>query len=273
MLSTQMNWSKFYGELADRNIGVISLDEQEKLRQSCIAVAGCGGMGGLSADQVVRLGFGSVKIADFDRFENHNLSRQTSSTTQTVGRPKTEVLSEYLRLINPEATIEVFDEGIQEQNAEQFVNGAGIVIDGIDYNAFYNTVLLHRAARKVGLCVLNPQAVGFGVSVLVFGPDTMSIEEYVGLPENATREEIENFSVPMEKFVPYFPSYADPKLAAAAAAKQINIPNIIMPQHLGTAIAVSEAVMILLGHVPPPSGPEPRIFALDLRDRYFEVIN
>lgn len=57
-------WSEFYREMVNRNIGVISVEEQEKLRKSCVAVAGCGGMGGLSAEQLVRLGVGRVKIAD-----------------------------------------------------------------------------------------------------------------------------------------------------------------------------------------------------------------
>jgi len=50
-----------------------------------------------------------------------------------------------------------------------------------------------------------------------------------------------------------------------------NVPNIIMPQHLGGAIAVSEAVMLLLGRIKPPKGPNPRIFVLDVQDRKFEV--
>lgn len=264
-------WTDFYQQFVDRNLGVVSAEEQEKLRTSCFAVAGCGGMGGLSADQLVRLGIGHIKISDFDHFETHNLSRQTGSNTLNIGQSKVSVLAQLFGFINPEAKIEVFDTGIQANNAEEFVSGAEVVIDGIDYNAFYNTVLLHRAARKAGICVINPQAVAFGASVLVFGPNTMSIEEYVGLSVDASREEIEQFVVPMDKFVPHFPTYVDPELAMAAATKKINIPNIIMPQHLGTAIAVSEAVMLVLGHIQAPSGPNPRIFALDLQDRYFSL--
>jgi len=266
-----MSWTTFYKELVDRNIGVVTAEEQETLRMSCIAVAGCGGMGGLSGDQLIRMGVGHIKIADFDKFETHNLSRQTGSTTLNVGQSKTAVLAQLFSFINPEAKIDVFPNGIQLENAADFVAGAEVVIDGIDYNAFYHSILLHRAARKAGICVINPQAVGFGASVLVFGPNTMTIEEYVGLPVDAGQEEIEQFMVPMEKFVPYFPSYVDPELAAAAATKKINIPNIIMPQHLGTSIGVSEAVMMVLGRIQPPVGPNPRIFELDLQDRHFSV--
>ncbi|HKZ38405.1 MAG TPA: ThiF family adenylyltransferase [Chryseolinea sp.] len=265
-------WSDFYAELVNRNIGVITVDEQDMLRNSCIAVAGCGGMGGYSAEQLVRLGVGHIKIADFDNFEVHNISRQAGSSFITVGQPKTLVLSSYFKQINPELHLESFPEGVQPENAAEFVRDADIVIDAIDYTCLYNSVVLHREARKQGLCLINPQAIAFGVSVLVFGPGTQTLEEYVGLPEGATREEIEKFIPPIEKFCPYFPSYIDKNIAMKAATGQINIPNIIMPQCLGTAIAVSEATMMILGRIPQPQGPNPRIFILDLQDRFFKCI-
>jgi len=266
-----IKWSDFYTEMVGRNIGIVSSEEQERLRETCIAVAGCGGMGGLSAEQLIRLGVGHVKIADFDNFETHNLSRQCGSTFSNVGQHKAEVLARYFREINPELDLEVFTDGIQEENVEKFIEDAETVIDGIDYSCFYNTVILHRVARKKGLCVVSPNAIGFGANVFIFGPQTMSIEEYTGLSRSASREEIESFKIPIEKFAPYFPSYADPEVARKAALGEISIPNIVMPQHLGTAIAVSEAVMIVLGRVKPPSGPDPRIFVMDFQDRRFEV--
>lgn len=266
------NWSRFYTEMVDRNIGVVSAEEQERLRNACVAVAGCGGMGGLSAEQLVRLGVGQVKIADFDTFEIHNISRQAGSTFINVGTHKAAVLGRYFQEINPELRLDVFTDGVQPGNVAEFLAEVDAVIDGIDYTKFFNTVILHRAARQRGLCVVNPQAIGFGVSVLVFGPRTMTIGEYVGLPENAGEEEIAAFQIPMEKFMPYFPTYVNREVAAKAAAGQINIPNVITPQHLGTAIAVSETVMMLLGRVKEPVGPLPRVIVLDLQDRHFEII-
>lgn len=263
--------SKFFREMTDRNIGIVSLEEQEKLRNMCVAVAGCGGMGGLSAEQLVRLGVGRIKIADFDKFEIHNLSRQTGSTCLNVGTDKAVVLAQYFQAINPELKLEVYTEGVQPENVAEFVEGADAVIDGIDYTQFYHSAILHREARKHNLCVVNPGAIGFGVAVLVFGPQTVDIETYVGLKPGSSKSEIENFSVPIEMFCPYMPSYIDSEMAMQAATGQINIPNIIMPQHLGTAISVSEVVMLMLGRVLPPVGPEPRTFVLDLQDRKFQV--
>ena len=93
----------------------------------------------------------------------------------------------------------------------------------------------------------------------------------MGIPADANRSVIENFRIPIEKAAPYMPSYVNRNLAQMAALAKLNIPNIIMPQHLGTSIAVSEAVMIMLGRVSAPEGPDPRIFSLDLQDRKFEI--
>lgn len=259
--AVKMEWSNFYQQMVERNIGVISRQEQNRLRKACVAVTGCGGIGGLSAEQLVRLGIGHVKIADFDNFETHNLSRQCGSTSMNIGQHKAKVLSRHFKDINPELKLDVFDNGITPENAEEFVGNAEIIIDGMDYSDFNSLLALYRAARKSNLCVINANAIGFGVNVFVFGPQTMSIEEYVGKSSMA----------PVEKMLPYVPSYADPEVVEKAVLGQINIPNIIMPQHLGTAIGVSEAIMILLGRVKAPAGPNPRIFIMDMQDRKFEI--
>lgn len=263
--------SKLFQEFTDRNIGILTRQEQEMLRNMCVAVAGCGGMGGLAAEQLIRLGVGRVKIADFDKFEVHNLSRQTGSTYLNVGVHKAVVLAQYFQAINPELKLEVYTEGVQLENVEEFLRGADVVVDGIDYTQFYHSVVLHREARRRGLCVVNPGAIAMGTAVLVFGPKTRTIEEYVGLSSHAKRDEIESFTVPIDKFCPYMPTYIDQEIAIQAATGQINIPNIIMPQHLGTAISVTEVVMMHLGRLQEPAGLEPRIIVLDLQDRKFEV--
>jgi molybdopterin/thiamine biosynthesis adenylyltransferase len=259
----------YYDKMVERNIGVLTKDEQKKLKDSCVAIAGCGGMGGLSGEQLVRLGVGRLKISDFDSFEANNLNRQHGSKSTNIGHSKVKVLSQHFKEINPGLELETFEDGVQDDNVDKFLDTADIAIDGIDYNCFYNTILLDRAARQKGVCVIHSLAVGMGISAFVFGPDTMSVEEYVGLPQNSAKEKIAKHSIPLEKFAPYFPSYIDRNLARMGAIAKINFPNIIMPQCLGTAIAVSEAVMILLGRVKPPAGPSPRIFTFDMQDRKF----
>ena len=49
-----------YEEMTQRNIGILSCEQQGKLRQSTVAIAGVGGVGGLTAERLVRLGIGGL---------------------------------------------------------------------------------------------------------------------------------------------------------------------------------------------------------------------
>ncbi|MDD5634076.1 MAG: ThiF family adenylyltransferase [Candidatus Omnitrophica bacterium] len=257
--------SNFYTEMVGRNIGVISDEEQAKLKDTCIAVAGCGGMGGLSAEQLVRLGVGHVKIADPDTFAVHNLSRQTGSTSSNVGQNKAEVLGKHFKAINPELKLDIYKEGVTLENAEEFVEGADAVIDGTDLSTLKATLAMYAAAQKKNICIVSPNAIGFGVNVFVFGPNTVSLEKFLGLSSGIDPRTV------MTKLVPYIPTYVDLTVFNKAAMGEIPIPNLAMPQYFGTSIAVSEVIMMVLGKIEHPEGPAPRIFIMDLLDRKFQV--
>ena len=260
-----MEATAFYDEMVGHNIGVLTTEEQNKLKNTCIAVAGCGGMGGLSAEQLVRLGVGHVKIADFDSFCVHNLSRQCGSATSNVGENKTEVLGKHFMDINPHLKLEIFKDGVTRENADKFVEKAEVVIDGTDLSKFSSTLAMYNAARKNNVCVVNPNAIGFGVNVFVFGPKTVSFNNFLGVSSGADPR------MALTRLVPYLPSYIDPELVRRAAMGETFIPNIAMPQYFGTSIAVTEAIMMVLGKVKEPAGPEPRVFVMDLHDRKFQV--
>jgi len=260
-----METTAFYEEMVGRNIGVLTTEEQNKLMNTCIAVAGCGGMGGLSAEQLVRLGVGHVKIADFDDFCVHNLSRQCGSTTSNVGKNKAEVLGRHFKDINPHLKLDIFKDGVTPENVDKFIEKADVVIDGTDLSRLGSTVAMYNAARKNNICVVNPNAIGFGVNVFVFGPKTVSLEGFLGLSSGADPR------MALTKLVPYVPSYIDPDMIREIALGKRFLPNIAMPQYFGTSIAVSEAIMMVLGKIAHPAGPNPRIFIMDLLDRKFQI--
>jgi len=260
-----METAAFYKEMVGRNIGILTHEEQGRLKDACVAVAGCGGMGGLSAEQLVRLGVGHVKIGDPDTFAVHNLSRQCGSTTSNIGHNKAEVLAKHFKAINPHLKLDIFKKGVLPENSEEFVRGANAVIDGTDLSDLKSTVSMYNAARKNNICVINPNAIGFGVNVFVFGPNTKSFEDFLGLGDGIDPR------MAITKLVPYIPSYVDPEMIKKIAMGQMYLPNIAMPQYFGTSIAVSEAIMMILGKIPPPAGPGPRLFIMDLLDRKFSV--
>ncbi len=176
-----------YGQATARNIGLISEAEQEKLRHSTVAIAGMGAVGGNYVLTLARLGVQRFIIADGDVFEPANLHRQAGAFTSTLGRNKAEVMAEMARDINPKAEIRVFQEPVTESNVDAFLNGADVVVDGIDFFQMDARRMLFRKAREKELFVLSSGPMAYGATLQVFDPHGMSFDEYFGIRPDMTR--------------------------------------------------------------------------------------
>ena len=85
---------------------LLGSDAMEKLKDSHVAVFGVGGVGGYTAEALVRSGIGKLTLVDSDIVAESNINRQIIATTKTVGRYKTEVMKERALEINPEIKVE-----------------------------------------------------------------------------------------------------------------------------------------------------------------------
>ena len=115
-----------------RNIGAISAEEQQKLKQFSICIAGLGGLGGYVLELLARLGIGSITGIDSDCFETANLNRQLLSTSDNIGTSKVSAAAERVRLINSETKFTPCFGKITAGNAPELLRGHDIVIDALD---------------------------------------------------------------------------------------------------------------------------------------------
>src|SRR5436190_7249977 len=76
-------WS--YEEAFRRNRGLCTDNEQHILRNSRVAIAGMGGVGGVHLVTLARLGVGKFTIADPDSFDVVNFNRQYGATMSNLG--------------------------------------------------------------------------------------------------------------------------------------------------------------------------------------------
>ncbi len=260
----------FYAEMTTRNIGVLTEHEQKTLRNSCVGIAGCGAIGGYAAVQLARLGIGRLKLADFDTFERSNLSRQACCTVSKLGAPKAHSLEAYLKDINPYLTLKVYPAGVQTENVGDFVSGVDFVIDGIDISYPLHSGLLHKKASAYGICSAVSQAILYGASVLVFGPGTRDFNSYFGITPNTSSPDPFNARALISKLSTRFPSYIDESLLASLDAGKS--PPVIVPSvYLATSLTVHQTLSILFDKSRSPSGPDPRLVAVDLRDHFYDV--
>lgn len=134
-----------YWEIYARNIGTYSKEEQQKLKDSTVLVAGTGGLGAPSAIALARLGIGKLILADIDSYEYSNLNRQLPAGVNDVGRDKSQVVAEHITNILPHIEVEVITNGIIKSNSDELVKKSDVVLNAIDS---FGTITLQKSMRK-----------------------------------------------------------------------------------------------------------------------------
>lgn len=109
-------------------------DAVKRLAASRVAVVGLGGVGAMAAEMLVRAGVGRLVLVDTDTVSVSNLNRQLPALHSTLGRLKTEVVSERLLDINPSLEVLSINEFVSEENVSSLFEGLRLdyVIDCID---------------------------------------------------------------------------------------------------------------------------------------------
>ncbi|KZE46588.1 molybdopterin biosynthesis protein MoeB [Brevibacillus parabrevis] len=132
-----------------RNFGIITREEQARLRNARVTVVGAGGVGGITLIQLARMGVGKIHVIDQDSFEASNINRQMLSFVSKINSPKAEVAKEILLDINPELNVEVTSAFVTEENALELLTDTDVIVDATDN--LVARVIIHRAAAKLGI--------------------------------------------------------------------------------------------------------------------------
>ena len=89
-------------------------DKVNNLMNKHVLVVGLGGVGGICAEMIARAGVGKMTIVDGDVVDLSNCNRQIPALHSTEGKPKTAVMAERLRDINPDMEVQVVNEFIRD---------------------------------------------------------------------------------------------------------------------------------------------------------------
>jgi molybdopterin/thiamine biosynthesis adenylyltransferase len=247
---SMVGWT--YEEAFARHEGLLNSAEQGRLRRSRVAVAGLGGVGGIHLATLARLGIGSFTIADPDTFEVANINRQFGAGVQTLGRNKTEIMSDLAQGINPEVNLEIFNEGINEGNIGDFLEGADVVVDGIDFFAMDARRLLFREARKRGKWVVTAGPLGFSTAWIAFSPDGISFDEYFDIHDPMDYwEQIISFAVGLTPKATHL-AYTNLK---GVNPRSTSGPSAALACHLCSGVVATKVIKILLNRKPLRAAP------------------
>jgi adenylyltransferase/sulfurtransferase len=124
---------------------------QRRLARSRALVCGCGALGSMLANTLVRAGVAAVRIVDRDFVELGNLHRQVLFDEQdaAAGLPKAVAAAEKLRTINSSVVVEPVVADLTPANIEELCRDVDVLLDGTDN--FETRFLINDAAVSLGL--------------------------------------------------------------------------------------------------------------------------
>uniref|UniRef100_UPI003899F685 Rv1355c family protein n=1 Tax=Mycobacterium sp. HUMS_1102779 TaxID=3383487 RepID=UPI003899F685 len=135
----------------DRNRNVITADEQARLGELRVGVAGLS-VGHVIAHTLAAQGVcGELRLADFDRLELSNLNR-VPATVFDLGLNKAEVAARRIAETDPYVRVRVLDAGLTADNIDEFLDGLDVVVEECD--SLDIKVILRQRARARRIPVL-----------------------------------------------------------------------------------------------------------------------
>jgi len=141
---------------------------QQKLLASSAVLAGCGALGTVVANLLVRAGVGHLRIIDRDFVEPSNLQRQTlfEEADAREALPKAVAAERRLRAINSDARVEGMVADLTPDNCAELLGGFQLILDGTDN--FQTRLLLNDAAISLHVPWIYAAAVGsYGVTMTI----------------------------------------------------------------------------------------------------------
>jgi molybdopterin-synthase adenylyltransferase len=146
---------------------------QEKLLASSAVLIGCGALGTVTANLMVRAGLGRLTIIDRDFVEISNLQRQTlfEEADARDALPKAIAAERRLRAVNSGVRVEGIVADVTPDNALDLLSGFPLILDGTDN--FETRLLLNDAAISLGVPWIYAAAVAsYGVTMTIKPTET-----------------------------------------------------------------------------------------------------
>ena len=155
-------------ERYQRNMGTLGIDGQLKLLSSSVAVVGLGGLGGLTAQLLARMGIGKLIIVDGDSYSESNLNRQVLSSEENIGDSKGKVTASVIKNINSATEVVFYESFATQENLPEFLDDSKVALDCLDnIPARFD---LQEACAKKNITMVHGAVAGYMGQVAVIRP-------------------------------------------------------------------------------------------------------
>jgi molybdopterin/thiamine biosynthesis adenylyltransferase len=235
----------------NRNYGFWNEAEQQCINNAKVAIAGAGGDGFQLGIKLAMMGVNKFSIADPEVFERENSNRVFGAKNGTYGRNKAEVFRDMVHDVRPDALVEVYTDGVNEDNVGDFISGANLVLDESELTHLELGTMIARAARREGIPDLFVMNVGFAAIATSFHPTHgKTFEDIMGIPKNTALDEVADMKVDFSRCLPYIPKYVDvTTLQAVQEDEDAPLPSISQGVDVASAIGSTEAFLHLTSSV------------------------
>lgn len=151
----------------------IGEEGQRRLLQSSAVLVGCGALGTVAANLLVRAGVGRLRIIDRDFVELSNLQRQTlfDESDARESLPKAVAAHRRLVAINSDVAVEPVVADLNPENIRELLSGFPLILDGTDN--FETRLLINDAAIALGVPWIYAAAVAsYGLTFTILPGET-----------------------------------------------------------------------------------------------------
>ena len=139
---------------------------QQKLFDSTVLIVGLGGLGCPAAMYLAVAGVGNLVLADGDTVELSNLQRQIAHSQADLGRSKVQSAGACLEAMNPDLNITFLNRRMQDNDLEQAIIRADLVLDATDN--FATRFAINRCCVKHRVPLVSGAAIRMEGQVSVF---------------------------------------------------------------------------------------------------------
>lgn len=148
--------------------GVMSLEGQQRLKQSSALVTRVGGMGGPAALCLTMAGVGRVVIAHGGEMIPPDLNRQLLGSEEVVGKPRAPHFAETLRAMNRHVEVVAIDHEPDEAEAQQLAAEVDVILACPP--TFGERMRLNEASVSTGTPLIDAAQWGMMGSLIVSEP-------------------------------------------------------------------------------------------------------
>lgn len=156
---------------------IITMSEQNYLREKRVCIIGCGGLGGYVIEMLARFGIGQITVVDGDVFNETNLNRQLFCLMPTLGRSKAFTSAERVETIDPEIRVNVVAAFVQKDNVLDIIKGHDVIVDALDSNTARSIVM--DACKASGIPCIHGAIAGWYGQVSTVFPEDVGIRNHL----------------------------------------------------------------------------------------------